>query len=166
MAHEIICGIYKITAPNGKVYVGQSKNVYKRWDDHKRSKQKTKISESINKFGGDSHTFELLEVCDVGKLLTREKHFISLFNSDKVGLNDKIGCPKKYTEEMERVNLKVPKSVKPKVIDFAKKESKKLEIKTSKVKSNRLATYSKEESEQINKLQNTASDNVADQKLK
>ena len=37
MAREKICGIYKITnLINGKVYIGQSTNIERRWKDHKR----------------------------------------------------------------------------------------------------------------------------------
>ena len=36
MAREKICGIYKITnLINGKVYIGQSTNIERRWKDHK-----------------------------------------------------------------------------------------------------------------------------------
>ena len=37
MAREKICGIYKIeNLVNGKVYIGQSVDIYKRWIEHKR----------------------------------------------------------------------------------------------------------------------------------
>lgn len=35
MSKEKICGIYKITSPSGKVYIGQSNNIIKRWITYK-----------------------------------------------------------------------------------------------------------------------------------
>ena len=36
MSREKICGIYKIeNLVNGKVYIGKSLDIYKRWNDHK-----------------------------------------------------------------------------------------------------------------------------------
>ena len=32
----MICGIYKITSPTGKIYVGLSVNTHKRWSKYKR----------------------------------------------------------------------------------------------------------------------------------
>lgn len=35
MAKENICGVYKITNKvNGKIYIGSSKDIYKRWKHH------------------------------------------------------------------------------------------------------------------------------------
>ena len=32
MFKEIICGIYKITSPSGKIYIGESENIQKNWN--------------------------------------------------------------------------------------------------------------------------------------
>ena len=38
---EKICGIYKITnLVNGKVYIGQSQDIYSRWKEHKYARNK------------------------------------------------------------------------------------------------------------------------------
>lgn len=38
MAKDKVCGVYKITNKvNGKVYIGQSKDIYIRWKNHKVS---------------------------------------------------------------------------------------------------------------------------------
>ena len=40
-----IMGIYKITSPSGKIYIGSSKNINKRWKDYLKS---TNIQERQN----------------------------------------------------------------------------------------------------------------------
>lgn len=57
-----VIGIYKITSPSGKVYIGQSWNILRRiwaYRAGKCSKQR-KLFHSIMKYGWDNHTFEIL----------------------------------------------------------------------------------------------------------
>jgi hypothetical protein len=56
-------GIYKITNPKGKVYIGQSWNIEKREIDYKKlqCKSQKKILYSIKKYGWDSHLFEIIK---------------------------------------------------------------------------------------------------------
>lgn len=59
-----IVGIYKITSPNNKVYIGQSWNILNRWSDHKslrvyKNKALTRIFNSLRKYGVDNHIFEI-----------------------------------------------------------------------------------------------------------
>ena len=46
-------GIYKLTFPNGKVYVGQSIDIKQRWYAHKctLNKTRTPLINAINKYG-------------------------------------------------------------------------------------------------------------------
>lgn len=55
-------GIYKITSPAGKVYVGQSWNLNKRLKDHSvsPSKKQSKLYNSIKKYGWNNHVFEVI----------------------------------------------------------------------------------------------------------
>lgn len=57
-----IIGIYKIESPSGKVYIGQSLDIYRRWSDHRSSKsyKHKKLGASIIKYGVDNHKFNLL----------------------------------------------------------------------------------------------------------
>ena len=64
-------GIYSITnTVNGKVYVGLSTNIRKRWTQHK-SNQKRKIEpnkvlyKSMNKYGINNFKFKILEECSL-----------------------------------------------------------------------------------------------------
>lgn len=87
-----ICGIYKIISPDGKIYIGQSLDVLKRWAKHKRSIKvaaKTKLINSFLKHGIDSHVFKIIEVCETRGLKKREKYWIKIEDTFKSshGLN-------------------------------------------------------------------------------
>lgn len=63
-------GIYKITNNiNGKVYIGQSIDINKRWKEHKyRSQIPNKeydkyLYRAFRKYGLENFTFEILEEC-------------------------------------------------------------------------------------------------------
>lgn len=90
-----ICGIYKITNPNGKIYIGQSINIHKRWLSYKgiRCKTQIKLLNSLKKYGVDNHKFEILQECLPEELNKLEKYYVDLyqtFNCDN-GLNLKDG---------------------------------------------------------------------------
>lgn len=53
-------GIYKITSPSGKIYIGQSWDIQRRWKFHKRGKEKTYLQNSFNKYGYENHKFEII----------------------------------------------------------------------------------------------------------
>jgi group I intron endonuclease len=90
---EKICGIYKITNKvNGKVYIGQSVDIYRRWKQHKKIGQglnETKyqrnkndpLYRAINKYGVDNFNFEIIEECDKALLSEREIYWIDLLDS-------------------------------------------------------------------------------------
>jgi len=56
-------GIYKITNPKGKIYIGQSINIKRRFNEYKRlnCSQQPKIYNSLLKYGSDNHKFEIIE---------------------------------------------------------------------------------------------------------
>jgi len=97
-------GIYKITSPSGKIYIGQSINIEKRWKEHISYKdKKTKLCVSFKKHGFENHNFEIIEECDVNCLDKHEiywkVYYLNLVNGDwnKVlfhELYDKGGGPK------------------------------------------------------------------------
>lgn len=55
-------GIYKIQSPNNKIYIGQSWDIKRRWNDHKSTKayKLRKLNASFIKYGVDNHKFYLL----------------------------------------------------------------------------------------------------------
>jgi group I intron endonuclease len=77
-----ICGVYKITNPNGQIYIGGSKNLPFRWKYYKSvsSKGHRKLYLSIQKYGLDNHKFEIIEECTFENLGSREYYYGMLFN--------------------------------------------------------------------------------------
>ncbi len=60
------CGIYKITGPNGRVYVGQTKDLWSRWNDHVEALNADKhtnphLQNAWNAYRPASFSFELIE---------------------------------------------------------------------------------------------------------
>lgn len=97
-------GIYKITSPTGKVYIGQSVNI----DDRRRKysqencKNQIRLHRSILKHGWDNHIFEVIEECAFNDLNKRERHWQEFYNCmDKnIGLN----CNLTGTDELKKVH--------------------------------------------------------------
>ncbi len=75
-------GIYKITAPDGKIYIGQSKNYNKRLQEHKNSVRfkSTFLKKSFDSFGFEAHKFEFIESCCSSMLNDRERYYQDLYD--------------------------------------------------------------------------------------
>lgn len=82
-------GIYKITSPSNKIYIGQSVNIERRFKWHKKHTVKTnsKLSNSFKKYGAENHLFEVLEECSLDDLNIRERHYQEYYNVLSNGLN-------------------------------------------------------------------------------
>lgn len=108
-----MCGIYKITnLITGKVYIGQSVDILRRWRQHKHSSFSYPLYEDFKKYGLDNFSFEVLEECQEDELNAKEKEYIQKYNSFTNGYNQTIGgsgivAPVKLTEEdiLEIYNL-------------------------------------------------------------
>ena len=75
--------IYKAEFPNGKVYIGKSKNFDDRKLKHSYSMRyyNTKMSNAISKYGFNSIKWEILyETEDFEELNKKEIEFIQLYN--------------------------------------------------------------------------------------
>lgn len=98
-------GIYKITNPKGKVYIGYSRDLNKRKNNYKlfQVKNQPLILESLYTYGWINHTFEILEY--TGNLKEREKYWIEKLDSFNNGLNSNKGGggPKTHTEETRKL---------------------------------------------------------------
>ena len=95
------CGIYKITnLITDECYVGQSVDVYKRWNDHCKcglgidTPPGNKLYKAIQEYGLDNFTFELLTECRQAELNEKEKYFIELYQADTFGYNGNMGVGK------------------------------------------------------------------------
>lgn len=60
-------GIYKITSPTNKIYIGQSHNIEKRFYQYKslRCKDQSRIYNSLKKHGVNNHLFDV--ICEINK---------------------------------------------------------------------------------------------------
>jgi group I intron endonuclease len=89
----IMIGIYKITNPNGKIYIGQSVDIEKRWKLHKYVHESGRCNyhlyNSFRKYGFDAHIFEVVEECMDSELNDRERYYQDKYNSIKEGLNSR-----------------------------------------------------------------------------
>jgi len=82
-------GIYKITSPSGRIYIGQSVSIRRRYLYYRNNKCKSqpKLYHSIIKYGFDNHIFEILEECSKEDLSKRERHWQEFYNVLNNGLN-------------------------------------------------------------------------------
>lgn len=86
--------IYKAEFPNGKVYIGKSKNFDDRKLKHLYSTRyyNTKLTKAINKYGFDSINWEIIyETEDIEELNKMEIELIKKYDSIKNGYNTSIG---------------------------------------------------------------------------
>lgn len=75
------CGVYRITSPSGKFYIGSSVDVKKRWAEHRfhmarGSHHNAPLNAAAKKYGVDAMVFDLLEECDRDVVRQAEQRFI------------------------------------------------------------------------------------------
>lgn len=102
-------GVYKLTAPNGKCYIGQSIDIDKRFAQYKRlaCKNQVHLHRALKKYGWMNFTFEILystesELEHLGVLLdTLEKSWIKKFDCIENGYNLMTGGTNGYRHSNE-----------------------------------------------------------------
>jgi len=112
-------GIYKFTNPENKIYIGASKNIFKRIIHYKSHKRKldTLFYNSLNKYGYKSHIFEIIEECELEDLNERERHWQDFYNVLENGLNMILtGTKDKKEVRSKEMRLKISTSNKGKVM--------------------------------------------------
>jgi group I intron endonuclease len=74
-------GIYKISSPSNKIYIGQSINIERRWKEYKNlyCTNQRKLYFSLKKYGVENHIFEILEECGENILLERESYWKNFY---------------------------------------------------------------------------------------
>lgn len=88
-------GIYKITSPTNKIYIGQTKNFKQRLSNYKNPNKNyigRKLFNSIKKYSWKNHKIEIIHKLELSNNLQEildklEIYYINLFNSVKEGLN-------------------------------------------------------------------------------
>lgn len=94
-----ICGIYKIeNKVNGKIYIGQSINIPRRWRQHRttavdlaKEEYDYPLYRAIRKYGLENFDFSVLEYCEPKDLDEKEKFYIKKFQSFSEGYNQTAG---------------------------------------------------------------------------
>ena len=87
-------GIYKITNPKGKVYIGQSINLEERKSHYKNPlpyRVGPKLLNSLKKYGFENHSYHIIEYCTPLNLNSREIYWIKYYNCVEDGLNIEYG---------------------------------------------------------------------------
>jgi group I intron endonuclease len=103
-------GIYKITSPTNKIYIGQSIDINRRFKEYKRlnCKQQPKIYNSLQKYGPENHTFEIIEECILEQLNKKELYWKIYYNSINEGLNCELydnGVGPRSEEVKQKIGL-------------------------------------------------------------
>lgn len=92
-----ICGIYKIeNMVNGKVYIGQSDDIQRRIKTHKNDLSKgkhsnTHLQRSVDKYGLENFSFDIVCICNEDELDEKEIFYIKSFDSFVNGYNQTEG---------------------------------------------------------------------------
>lgn len=96
-----IIGIYKITNPKGKVYIGQSSNINNRKYFYKYLKcyKQPIIYSSLLKYGWENHQWDIIEECSWEQLNIRERYWQEYY--DVIGPNG-LNCILTNTDKLPR----------------------------------------------------------------
>jgi len=120
-------GIYKITNPKGKIYIGQTIDFNRRVYQYKmlNCKEQPKLYNSLKKYGFDNHIIELILQCDEIDLTFWERYYQELYNTIE---NDNLNCflvttedkSGRHTEETKRKMSEAAKGKKKSAEHIAK----------------------------------------------
>ena len=85
------CGIYKITSPTGRVYVGQSKDIKRRFKEYNnlKCKKQPALYNSLVKHRVEKHQFHIIEYCNIEELNCSERFWQDEF---KANSNGNLNC--------------------------------------------------------------------------
>lgn len=102
-------GIYKITNPKGKIYIGQTIDFERRVYQYKmlNCKEQPKLYNSLKKYGYENHVVELIHQCQETNLTILERYYQELYKTVE---NDNLNCflvttkdkTGRHTEETKR----------------------------------------------------------------
>lgn len=90
-------GIYKWTSPSNKVYVGESKTLFKRRSGYEKLKPyQIRLYNSFKFYGIENHIWEVIEICEISELKKRERYWQNFY--DVLGSNG-LNCRLTGTDE-------------------------------------------------------------------
>lgn len=123
----IMIGIYKITSPTKRIYIGQSVDIDKRFNHYKKlnCKGQTRLYNSFLKYGYINHKFEIITECDIEQLNEQERYFQDAYNVvGKNGLNCTLtGASDRHGELSAGTRQKMSESSKGNKSHLGKKHS-------------------------------------------
>lgn len=105
-------GIYKLTFPNKKIYIGQSTNIENRFGGHRRDgmrcfnknkkiKNITKLRGAYKKYQWNEVSYEIIDTCLLEELNDKEIYYVALYDSFKNGLNCTTGGNQNFKRSKE-----------------------------------------------------------------
>lgn len=107
-------GIYKITSPSNKIYIGQTIDFKRRVNQYKSlmCKRQPRIYSSLKKYGFKNHKIELIEQCYITELNIKERYYQEIYNTlSKNGLNCQyVKTENKKYKHSEETKLKIGKA--------------------------------------------------------
>lgn len=103
--------IYKVeNLINHKCYIGQARDVRKRWNRHRTAPFNENdvaydypLYRAIRKYGLENFSFEILEECDTQNLNEREKFYINKYDTYFHGYNQTLGGETSAVVEKEKI---------------------------------------------------------------
>ena len=120
MSYKKITGIYMIRCKiNNKIYIGQSKNIEKRFSYHRSALNRNNHDNDLlqndwNKYGQDYFEFNIIVECEEHKLNELEREYINEYKSCDFGYNMTFGKDENgaeiYTEETKKKMSEAKKS--------------------------------------------------------
>lgn len=102
-------GVYLIENKITKeCYIGQSKNIEKRFLNHKDNAKNKKYALYVDMryYGGSNFNYSVLELCSTNQLDEREMYWIKKYQDDGRSLYNIIGVPQKERNYAKRRNKK------------------------------------------------------------
>lgn len=108
---EPICGIYMIkNIVNGKIYIGKSFDVKKRWSNHKYELNKgvhvnNHLQRAWNKYGEQNFEFSVVEECNKDDLSNKEIYWIKEMDAYRNGYNQTEGGEGAHLPEDVKIKI-------------------------------------------------------------
>lgn len=138
-------GIYKITSPSGRIYIGQSVHIERRIKEHKsyKGKLQNRLYNSLKKYESENHTFDIIEECSVCMLNERERYWQDHY--DVLGVNG-LNCTLTRSNDKSGMlsldhRIKIGKANKGRIQSIESTEKGKITKMNNKLAGKRTASY-------------------------
>ena len=150
-------GIYKITNPKNKIYIGQTIDFNRRLKEYEnlKCKNQIKLFNSLKKYGINNHKFELIEECNFENLNKRERYWQNFYDVIENGLNlVLVGYDNEKKKVSNETKIRIKKSIENYFNDLNIDEKKKIYGKSAKKKKGKIGNRKgcKLSKEHINKI--------------